>query len=268
MFAIFLNHFQFAAAFKCSFETYQFTSEVLYDCELNEIDVASDMTNGTNHPILGKSNESVESLRLCCFIMRTVPVFVSNYPDLKVLTIELTGLKHISRDDFKSLKKLRLLNLNFNELEGIPSDDFDDLEQLEELRLKFNFIRILHRDIFQNLKHLKRLQLSGNKLIILHKELFRNNQNLEEILFSRNQLNLLPRNLFVDLVKLRDLDLWKNLCVNSTFNYTNDEDMTSALIECERNYESLMTSVRVKEKPGKDIFDNFVFKVFFGDWKF
>lgn len=60
----------------------------------------------------------------------------SNFPNLLSLNAEYCRVKHILRDSFMNLRKLKELDVSFNTLETIDVGSFRELTSLEKLRIR------------------------------------------------------------------------------------------------------------------------------------
>lgn len=105
----------------------------------------------------GKKNlQSVE-------IFAKLTKFPENLPkSITVLKIGFSKIKHISRDNFKSLKNIVELTFMSSELEQIDENTFDDLENLESLNLPFNRIKDFNSNYLKNKIKMKQVQIFGN----------------------------------------------------------------------------------------------------------
>ncbi|XP_070555006.1 uncharacterized protein [Ptychodera flava] len=83
---------------------------------------------------------------------------------LTFLSLQIMGIKNLSRDFFQNVQNLHTLMLRRNPIQNITMDAFDLLENLEILDLSFTFITELHPQSFRKLTKLKTLNLSPTRL--------------------------------------------------------------------------------------------------------
>ena len=72
----------------------------------------------------------------------------TKYENIEVLNVEESGVKAITRDDFKAMPKLTRLSFFNNKIDIIPNNCFADLVQLEILELAKNKIKTLPFKVF------------------------------------------------------------------------------------------------------------------------
>lgn len=77
------------------------------------------------------------------------------FPNLKALTINSCGLKHIRKADLKGMTKLKQLTLNGNDISVLPEDLFDESPQINTISFYGNKIKFIGPDIFDSIPNLK-----------------------------------------------------------------------------------------------------------------
>lgn len=90
------------------------------------------------------------------------------FPNLIGVLVENCGLKEITRNDLKDLRKLESLYLGFNQLTTLPSNLFEDKPELKRISLNFNKLKFVRSKLLEPLK--------DNKLILVN---FCDNKNID-----------------------------------------------------------------------------------------
>lgn len=155
------------------------------------------------------------------------------FPNLKHIWIIDCFMKSVTKNNFKSLKKLQLLSILRNEnFEVIEENTFEDLLDLRDLYLQSNSIKKLHPQTFSKLENLEVLDLSGNQLTTLSENIFRRNSKLEYLLINDNKLMTIVSETFSGLKNLRKIWLCHNEIThlpNDTFSY--NENLTEIFLD-------------------------------------
>lgn len=232
----------------------------------------------------GRSNHDVGTVKIESSNILFMPNGIGeHFSKLQRLQIDNDQLTGISKENFVGLKMLKELFMTNNKLQTIPGDAFNDLSNLELLDLQDNMIEILDTATFSQLQSLKRLNLGHNKLTSLPSNLFKGNVYLQEILMGRNDLKALSIEAFDNLSHLKNLDMTNNICIDAHFQSDNMTLLNTALTKCMTVYSDVYVNYEVQQEAKIEgdgskctygsteivhIVDHWIFRMFFGNWKF
>ena len=111
--------------------------------------------------------------------------------NLKVLSIEMNGIRDLHADSFKNLKKLEELNLRNNRIERINQNIFNSQTILRNLILSDNDISYFDELSFDGLTHcLEELDIRANRIVSVKQSDFRLLSNLKVLLVNRQKANM------------------------------------------------------------------------------
>jgi hypothetical protein len=128
---------------------------------------------------------------------------------IEKLQVSNSGLRQVSRREFRGMGHLRVLNLESNRIEAIPHDAFHNLTSLEVLAVNDNSISYLPRDLLSRLKNLREFYAEFNKIERLEPGTFHENSKLQVIHLNDNDLVSVKEN-FLDKLQLQAVDLRRN----------------------------------------------------------
>lgn len=136
-----------------------------------------------------------------------LPINVNKiFPNLIKYIALNTKVNHLTKENFKEMKKLKELQLIQNEIKTIDDDTFDHLTELKTLNLSSNKLKILNPRIFANILKLEELDLSTNQISRISQQ-FGELKNLTKLNLNDNQLTSLPSNVFDKLINLEKIGL-------------------------------------------------------------
>lgn len=151
------------------------------------------------------------------------------YVNMEILHIMSSGVKAITREDFKPMPKLKELALFNNHIEMIPNNCFDDLVHLERLSFTKNKIKTIPSKFFNLLPNLKAVYLSQNELTAIQTDLFDKNLKLEYIGFRENKLKFIGGNILSKLKNLKDVNFKKNVCIDDSYPRTTLDNLVKTI---------------------------------------
>lgn len=213
-------------------------------------DPISDYKRGRKYCILKylKSNEStavtyepsffatfkVELIFDNCTIHAIPSGIFKAFPNLKTMYVWNSGLRQVSKEDFRNASSLRQLELCQNKIQLIDDSTFFWAIDLELIDLSHNLINQLEEHAFLGLTELRTLYLNHNqienlaprtfnhlpKLKVLHLQenriraidgrLFLDNHNLNEVLLNDNDITTMNGSTFEHLRHLNRIDIQNN----------------------------------------------------------
>ncbi|CAO1342120.1 unnamed protein product [Diamesa hyperborea] len=139
------------------------------------------------------------------------------FVNLESLYVIESGLKAITRSDFKSLTKLKEIALYGNQIDEIPANCFDNLMNLKKLSLSNNRIKYLPNEVFHQLPNLVEVYISRNNLEALPSNLFENNPQMLQISLRDNILKSIGDGIIINLKELIAVSLEDNTCISDNF---------------------------------------------------
>lgn len=140
----------------------------------------------------------------------SIPVNLNaKYPELKILRIESTDLKKVTKTQTQGLTGIEILYLGNNNIETVDNNAFQNTLNVKLLHLNNNKVSRLHDETFQSLVNLRKLFLQGNQLTILQAHLFLHNSKLEVLNLQNNKLLII-----FPLPRVKTLNLANNICIN------------------------------------------------------
>lgn len=114
----------------------------------------------------GKQNTDVEAFfaheQPLTFIPKSITAF---FPNVVAISINNTGLKELSSDDFKDFPSLKNLHVNYNMLEMLRTDLFRYNPKLETILVWNNNLKHVGFNLISHLTNLKAAQLTNSPCI-------------------------------------------------------------------------------------------------------
>jgi Leucine-rich repeat (LRR) protein len=176
----------------------------------------------TKH-LRGFSNRDVKIVKITRERLIFIPAGFSAFlPNINELYIMSSGLKFISRSNFKELKNLKSISFYRNKIDELPENVFYDLTKLEFLSFNENQIVDLPPFVFYRLKNLVELSLRKNKLYWIPAGVFKGNKKLKYLSLSHNEINWISVSMILNLPYLETLTLYENTCINEEFRFPRD----------------------------------------------
>lgn len=190
--------------------------------EAPDSDIKLVINNGRHKP--SRSNRDVTVMHMKHGKISHFPdasKVVETFPNLQGFGVTLNKMKHINREQVKSLGKLKFFLISDNEFEVIPPDTFVDLKELELIDICRNKIKTLESNWLSTMPKLRVFKARSNLFKEIPKEMFAHNPQLEEILFDYNPIEKNHVN-FAELKNLKNLAMLKLSCAN--LQYCKDEN--------------------------------------------
>lgn len=150
---------------------------------------------------------------------------------LEYLKLSDSGITKVEKDAFKGLKFLKSLSMRYNQIDNLNSHVFDSLVSLESLDLYQNKLTILHPDLFSNLQSINRLNFDLNRIEHISERLFSKTLNLLNVDLSNNQITSIDPASKPYFLRLKQLNLRGNKCVNWLFDFNDPEIAKNSLDE-------------------------------------
>ena len=136
-----------------------------------------------------------------------------NLPNLTQLSLKSNDLTYLSEEWFSRFKSLKELSLASNSIEYLGFTNFKCFEKLEALDLSYNSITKLEYKSFLNLKNLKALNLSNNPIKYYDVRPFQSLDSLEALFLENvnvGGIGGITGILFAGLTNLKQLSLRNN----------------------------------------------------------
>lgn len=94
--------------------------------------------------------------------MEKIPGNLGNFfPNLINLNITKANLRIISKEDFKSLKKLQILTLDFTKIQELPGKLFEFTPNVKEINIQNSLINFVNFHTFDGLNSLETLKFNS-----------------------------------------------------------------------------------------------------------
>jgi len=171
----------------CAFHDYEFVyGEKFYRCCIKNQQIPENhKLNIIGQHKDGMSNKDVLCVEFNgCTVTKVPQGLTKIFPNLKILDIDGSKLKKISKNDLVEYKNCEKLLFGRNELEFLPDDLFEDFINLEYIAFFNNKLKFIMPSILDGLKKLKYVGFSGNvnykKCYSIYPE-YSPNATLEEI---------------------------------------------------------------------------------------
>ena len=158
---------------------------------------------------------------------------------IKVLSLNLKGIKTLKSGDFDGLTALTELVLTRNPLTTLPADIFDELTALEELWLYENDLSALPAGIFDELTAVTYLSLRDNDLSALPDGIFDELTAMKTLNLRKNQLTSLPDGIFDELTALVTIDVGNNQLTSLPDGLFDEIPSVSSILLDENNLSTL-----------------------------
>lgn len=136
---------------------------------------------------------------------------LQQFPSLRYLLLERSGLTALSAGDFAGCADLTILRIRYTSLTTIPAGLFGDCASLRILDLAANEINDIHEDAFVDLTDLIELELYSNAITTIQSGLLRSLVNVEDLFFANNSISTIGVGAFSELSGLYIFDLSENL---------------------------------------------------------
>ena len=150
---------------KCRFTEFFFIhGETFYGCEIENHQIPEDRElKFIGKHLNGKTNYDVQDIKFKdCNITKVPQGLQRIFPNLKVLDINNSKLKKISKNDLIEYKYLKILVFNDNDLEYLPGDLFDYFEFLTHIEFDRNKLSVIEPNILDNLHKLTNVSFASN----------------------------------------------------------------------------------------------------------
>ena len=175
-------------------------------CEFNNI-----FTFDTSNVNIIERNASIEAVIFRQSELYNLPKDIfTKFPYLKHVDVELTQLKVIEADNFRSANELKYFLARFNDVTILRGGLFLMAPKLKFIVLQYNKIRSIHPQAFQGLKYLEALYLDYNQIHFLPSRILDGTPNLLHLSISFNNLTEIPSDLFTTTKQLETLNLGHN----------------------------------------------------------
>jgi hypothetical protein len=122
------------------------------------------------------------------------------FPNLEELTIKISKLKKVQKEDLQQFPKLRFLDLHLNKIEFLPGDLLDANPELRAIAVGYNQISHVSHNLVTSLNKLEFIFLKGNKCI---DEEYQTGTYIIDKSYNETK----PRNIFKLLASLEESDV-------------------------------------------------------------
>ncbi|KAG5677588.1 hypothetical protein PVAND_007337 [Polypedilum vanderplanki] len=175
------------------------TTEIRPEYQSHEIKELDLYNWCTNKPCILKSN------------IQYLPIRVNDiFPNLIAYYAQNFEIKHLKKENFKSMKNLQFLSLRNNEIGTIDENAFNDVTDLNHLDLAENKIRNLNSKTFKNNLKLEKIHFFANQINSITPEHFNHLIKLKYLDMCRNQLTKIDTSIFNSLVNLEVFHFCEN----------------------------------------------------------
>ncbi|KAL7013204.1 hypothetical protein ACKWTF_015260 [Chironomus riparius] len=152
-------------AILCEFSNFLLQhNEEIYGCEIKRQVIFEHKELKLRAKVLnGRTNNDVHSVKIESCMITKVPKGLSTYfINLKVLHINASKLKKITKNDLTEYKNLEKFICTDNEVDYLPFDLFEDLKNLEFIDFSGNKLKIIDPNIFDGLDKINHINLRRN----------------------------------------------------------------------------------------------------------
>lgn len=142
--------------------------------------------------------------------IKNVDEAISNPQFLKYMDLSFNNITYLQEHLFNNFTNLVELNLSYNLIADLSRDVFKSHKKIRRLSLSHNSLRAMPFQVYSPMADILELDLSHNYLVTFLDHYFRFNKNIEVLLVNNNQLVKITSNALVDLINLKKLDLSYN----------------------------------------------------------
>lgn len=136
----------------------------LYCCYISQQEVTDDITPKfiDNHQF-GRTNRDVLCVMFVdCTITKIPQGLTKTFPNLRILNIQDSKLKHVCREDLAEYKNLEKIFLDENEIEFLPGDLFDGFKNLKVISFRKNKLQVIEPSLLDCLDKLEAVNFRDN----------------------------------------------------------------------------------------------------------
>lgn len=154
--------------------------------------------------------ESITEVNLSSSKLKTVPLELGKFTNLKMLQLENNQISILPENLFNNHPHLFWLCLDQNKISCLPEKLFEKCPKLEIFSIEDNCISKLPKKLFASSSNLKEVYLRNNQISFLSKSLFKSCPLLNTIDLNNNKIAILPDNISVTCPQLFTLNLVNN----------------------------------------------------------
>lgn len=136
------------------------------------------------------------------------------FPKLKTLYTWNSGLRQVSKLDFRNALELNELDLSQNKISALDDSTFFWAIDLDSINLAQNRINRLEKLTFHGLISLRTLNLANNQLVKLAPGTFDVMPRLQLLNLERNRIRSIDEKLFAKNTNLKEIHLYQNEIVH------------------------------------------------------
>lgn len=257
---------------ECRFSLPPGTSNYL--CEVSSIDFNRDDESqrfvfGGRH-IEGRTNADVTHVTILnSQVPFVIPQIFPTFPNLIHLIVNDGGLRRIQSNAIVDARNLQIftarnnsllttvqsnafagatnliqLILNNNAITDVHEKAFVGLQRARVINLTNNFIKRLPDNVFRPARRLQTLFFRNNRIDTIYASMFAHNNIMHQVELQDNQINAVDRRFFTPIRELHWLFMLRNVCVNRSFRFGDNELVAAEMKPCFDNFDRMSRDVR------------------------